>query len=245
MTGLLLLFAVCVTMENVTTDTSAETARAGASFYVSPTGNDKSAGTLAAPFATLERAQQAMEKSSIKTTYVEGGTYSLRKGITLTGADSGETWQYYAPNGVDTAVLDGGGTISYGFYVHGASNVTINGLKLENFTQYSLWAETGTSGTVIENNDVGSMTVAPRPENALSAGVGILSGGTNVLIENNYVHDVASCGISVSAWAAGSSVDGTVVKGNVVIRTSQRSTDDGAIYLNESHTGDRAGRSPV
>src|SRR5262249_21775417 len=57
-----------------TVGTGAGAVPSGAGFYVSPNGSDSNPGTEAAPFATLARAQQAMENSSIKATYVEGGT---------------------------------------------------------------------------------------------------------------------------------------------------------------------------
>ena len=45
-------------------------------YYVSTTGSDSNPGTLAAPFLTFTKAQQAMQTSSIKTTYILPGTYS-------------------------------------------------------------------------------------------------------------------------------------------------------------------------
>src|SRR5271154_6938948 len=49
-----------------------------AAFYVSTTGNDSHAGTLAAPFATLAKCQTAMQASSGAklTCYIRGGTYT-------------------------------------------------------------------------------------------------------------------------------------------------------------------------
>jgi hypothetical protein len=47
----------------------------GANYYVSPTGNDSNAGTLAAPFATITRAQTAAAAGD--TVYLRGGTYTL------------------------------------------------------------------------------------------------------------------------------------------------------------------------
>jgi hypothetical protein len=47
-------------------------------FYVATNGNDSNYGSLASPFATLGRAQTAMQgSSSIKTTYVRAGSYQL------------------------------------------------------------------------------------------------------------------------------------------------------------------------
>ena len=217
-------------------------APSGPGYYVSPTGNDSNPGTQTAPFATLARAQQAMEHSSIKATYVEGGTYHLSSAITLTAADSGETWQYYPASGVDTAVLDGGNSTAKGFDLTGASNVTINGLKFQNFVSKSIEAYSS-PGTVIENNDIGFMTVAPPAGNA-GAVCGI-SVGDHVTVKNNYVHDISSIGIASYAYTRGASNDGTVISGNVVLRTVLKSSDDGAIYINDKATGTSGGHVTI
>ena len=46
-----------------------------ASFYVAPTGADTNAGSIAAPFATVQRAQQAAAPGD--TIYLRGGTYAM------------------------------------------------------------------------------------------------------------------------------------------------------------------------
>ncbi|PTY03759.1 pectate lyase [Opitutaceae bacterium EW11] len=46
-----------------------------ATYFVSPTGNDTNPGTENAPFATVQRAQQAAEPDD--TVYLRGGTYTL------------------------------------------------------------------------------------------------------------------------------------------------------------------------
>lgn len=65
--------------------------------YVSPTGSDANPGTLAQPFATLDKAQAAVR--SLKTTsglpdggitvYLRGGVYTRSSTFALTSADSG------------------------------------------------------------------------------------------------------------------------------------------------------------
>lgn len=46
-----------------------------ATFYVAPTGSDANPGSLAAPFATVQRAQQAVAPGD--TVYLRGGTYVM------------------------------------------------------------------------------------------------------------------------------------------------------------------------
>src|SRR6478609_8437539 len=47
-----------------------------ADFFVAPNGNDGNPGTLANPFASIQRAQQAVAAGD--TVYVRGGTYVMR-----------------------------------------------------------------------------------------------------------------------------------------------------------------------
>jgi uncharacterized protein (TIGR03437 family) len=69
-------------------------ALAGQDIYVSPAGNDSAAGTLAAPFATVLRAQQAVRallpgRASPITVALRGGTYYMTAPLAFTAADSG------------------------------------------------------------------------------------------------------------------------------------------------------------
>ena len=57
-------------------------------YYVSPSGNDANPGTLAQPFASLQRAQQA-ERLKHGDVFLRGGTYYLPATLGLTAEDSG------------------------------------------------------------------------------------------------------------------------------------------------------------
>ena len=48
-----------------------------AEFFVAPTGNDKDPGTLEKPFATVQRAQEAVAPGD--TVYLRGGTYVMKE----------------------------------------------------------------------------------------------------------------------------------------------------------------------
>lgn len=52
-------------------------AAAGASWYVAPEGDDKEAGSLEKPFATVQRAEHAVSPGD--TVFVRGGTYRMRE----------------------------------------------------------------------------------------------------------------------------------------------------------------------
>lgn len=76
-------------------------------FYVSTTGSDSANGlTLNSAFATLERAQFAMQQTAgSDSAYVRGGTYELHQPLTLTALDNGNSFAAY---GNEKPVLSGG-----------------------------------------------------------------------------------------------------------------------------------------
>jgi len=80
-----------------------------ASYYVATNGNDSADGSQSAPFATLRRAQLAMQSSTIKVTQINAGSYYLSSPLTLTSQDQGETWE--AVPGA-TVILSGGEVLS-------------------------------------------------------------------------------------------------------------------------------------
>jgi hypothetical protein len=57
-------------------------------YYIAPTGNDKNPGTLAKPFATLQRAQQAVRHKP-GAVFLRGGIYYLPATLVFTAQDSG------------------------------------------------------------------------------------------------------------------------------------------------------------
>lgn len=108
-------------------------------FFVATNGNDSWSGRLAAPnadgtdgpFATLDRARDAMRGSEIKTTYVRGGTYRFDHTVTLGAADSGVSILGFPG---ETAVFSGGqavgGFTDIGGGLYAASPGAATGLDL-------------------------------------------------------------------------------------------------------------------
>jgi hypothetical protein len=64
-------------------------AASAAEFHVAPNGSDANPGTMAKPFATVERARDAMRGQGGGEVVVHGGTYVLQNTIELTPLDSG------------------------------------------------------------------------------------------------------------------------------------------------------------
>src|SRR5579862_3867265 len=105
-------------------------------FFVSPDGNDAFRGSLIQPFRTLARAQAAMRiTGNPKVVYARAGTYS-NVALLLTAADDGESWNYYPPDGYDSAILDGGSssptTGGNPITIDGGSNIKIDGFTIRN-----------------------------------------------------------------------------------------------------------------
>lgn len=86
-----------------------------AEFYVSPDGRDSNPGTLAKPFATPARAQQAVRESAARgrekiDVFLRGGTYYLQEPLKFSADDSGAkaapvVWQAHKN---ETPVFSGG-----------------------------------------------------------------------------------------------------------------------------------------
>ena len=174
-------------------------------FYVATNGSDSNAGTLASPFATLGKCQTAMEgSSSIKTCYIRAGTYqpaspgggcsSNNVMLNLSSpSDNGETYSYYPPDGVASAVLNGGASSAStgidGICI-GAANVTIDGLTLQNLQSMGITAWFSAGPVVIENNIIHDTYYQPFV-------AAIKNQSTpNVTVVHNYIYHVASNGIS-------------------------------------------------
>ena len=105
-----------------------------AEFYVSPTGNDAWAGTRRRPYATLERARDAVRElkqqpGGLKqpvTVCLREGTHFLKRTFTLGPEDSGTkdcTITYYARGSEDV-------TISGGRLITGFKPITVNGHQM-------------------------------------------------------------------------------------------------------------------
>lgn len=87
-------------------------------FFVAPNGNDRADGSFAHPFASLERARDAVNAKKVRgilppggaAVYLRGGRYAVTRTFTLSTADSGtvnapivyRAWQNEKP------ILDGG-----------------------------------------------------------------------------------------------------------------------------------------
>ena len=204
-------------------------------FYVATDGNDSNAGTVAAPFATFAKAQAAMQaSSSIKTTYIRKGSYSLAQTLGLGAADDGETWSYYPPDGVDSASLSGGATgssngLSTVISVGNTNHLTIDGLTIRDFQYAGIDSGGGTNNLLVENSVLFNGFTQTNSSNP--AGISCY-GCANTIISHNVIHDIAQFGVSFSN--VNGDISNLLVTGNVFYDTCDANADCGAVYVQDT-----------
>jgi len=222
-------------------------------YYVATNGTDANSGTVDAPFATFAKAQTAMRASSIKTTYIRAGVYS-NASLALNSSDSGETWSYYPPDGVDSAALDGGAVAANTggniITIIGASNVSINGLTIQNFREWGIGIHGGAYDsiagfpngvatadhiTVVNNIFNNGYTTA----NAGWAGGALWADGqvTNLTINHNAAsNQYGSCyrvGADGDGGQPNDTISGLTIENNVCLNSDETTGDNGAIYVQD------------
>lgn len=164
---------------------AADAALAG-TYVVATTGNDAAAGTLAAPWKTINHAAQVAVAGD--TVLVRGGTYKEAVTVAHSGsAGAGPiTFQNYAG---ESPVVDGTGVACCGgdvrglFHLESRSYVTIKGFEIRNFRSTSNTEE--------------------------PAGILVRGSGSNVQILNNKVHDIVTTAEANNGNAHGIGIYGT------------------------------------
>ena len=81
----------------------------GQPYYVAPSGSDANPGTLERPFATIQRAQQAVRQQP-GSIWLRGGTYYLSEKLVFNAEDSGSQAApvVYQAYGQEQPVISGG-----------------------------------------------------------------------------------------------------------------------------------------
>ena len=179
------------------------------SFYVSTSGSSNGDGSSSSPFATLQQALTAAENSSTKTIDLEGGTYNLSSTINLSSADNGITIES-APG--SQAVLDGGGSLSTLVQLNGTSNVTLQGLTLQD-------TAANTRAAVVLNG-AGSTSIIADHFNNNGEGILFENGSNNNTVSGNEIDNSSTSGIEVQDASSGNLFDSNVVNGTGAIGTA-------------------------
>jgi hypothetical protein len=178
-------------------------------YYVSPSGSDANAGTLVAPFLTLGKCQTAMQGGTNKTCYLRAGTYSLGTGgLSFGASDANETWSYYPPDGVNSAILNGSSLTGIGWTIGtAASQMTMNGLSWWNPTA-QITAYSQSNNTIWINNlfDGGGA----------STFIQLDFYGNNLLIANNTFQNSGSGSGAFGLYGNATGVTHSVIKYNTM-----------------------------
>jgi parallel beta-helix repeat protein len=200
------------------TNAMPEASQTAPGFYVSPTGTANGDGSEANPFATLQQAQQAMENSTTKTTYVEGGTYIMGSTLNLTSADSGEA--FISVGGASNpAVLDGGGKLSDLISLNAANNVKIEGFSMQNTSNDPVWSDTNhgqvnaNTGAIFAENSTGD-TFGYNSMNNVDVGVNMQGDSDRHVAQNSITN--AQSGIDSGSSANNVYGSNNTIQGNLV-----------------------------
>jgi hypothetical protein len=150
--------------------------RSGVTYYVSTTGSDSSAGTLAAPFRTIQHA--ASIAAAGDTVQVRAGVYNEKVALPSSGNATSGYISFMSYPG-ETAVVDGTGLSCCGstgqdglFYLTTNSYIIIQGFELRNYSTSSKSSPTG---------------------------IDFQGAGSYLQILNNHIHNIAATGGSCSS----------------------------------------------
>ena len=211
-------------------------------FYLATTGSDSNDGSLGAPFRTPSQCQTAMRNSvSSKICYVRGGTYSIGATLNFSAADNGETWSYYAADGYNSAIFDGGSTgsgIGTGtiLSITNTANFTWNGIAIQHFQTYGILGSTLSNFTV-SNSNIGFQTTCSSSDCTGATGnpwqsgtIAIFDSVINITLSHNYLHNTTAMGMILNPWVSPNPLTG-VVDSNVILNACQQVSDCGALYV--------------
>jgi hypothetical protein len=149
--------------------------RSGVTYYVSTGGNDTNAGTLAAPWRTIQHAANSVHAGD--AVEVEGGTYNEIVTMTSSGnATAGYITFTNYPG--QSPIVDGTGLVADGqtglFSLEGTFNyIIIQGFEIRNFSSSS--------------------------RGKVPVGIDFEGAGSNIEILNNHIHNIAQTLSSCSA----------------------------------------------
>jgi hypothetical protein len=183
-------------------------------FYVSPSGNDSWPGTSAYPFATLQRAQAAMEAGSVRTTVLEGGTYVLQSTFLLGPADSGE--EYVAAQ-KQVPVIEGSSTVSTLVSLQGASGITF---------KYLTFADSGSGGVGVFLSGANGNMIVANHFTANGTALVLAAASSKNLVSGNAFLKSAQSAVELKDGSNSNLLDSNLVNG-----TGALDTAGGAFYL--------------
>src|SRR4030095_14117277 len=198
-----------------------------ATYYVAPSGSNSNPGTLAAPFATLQKAHDIANPGD--TIYMRGGTYvAAQVDITRNGS-SGNYINVFNYSG-EVPVLDAVNDNRAGAAVIKVKNASwwhFKGLEIKNGYASGVYLAGPASNNIVEFCNIHNNTRVQ----ASGAGIIIEAGSNNLLLNNDSHHN------GVYGTSGGDGIDinspgtGNIVRGNRVWRNN----DDGIDLWGSQH----------
>jgi hypothetical protein len=166
----------------------------GQTFYVAPDGSDSAAGTMAAPFRSMERAADAAGGGDV--VYLRGGVYKQAENVSASG-DAGNPVVFMAYPG-EQPILDGDG-LGLGekdsvLQLYEPRHVVVSGLEIRN--------SPGRGVQIIDGQDVviRECTIHDVGQKALGLN------GHDVVAERNVIYNAVMANRNSAAsggWASG------------------------------------------
>jgi hypothetical protein len=194
---------------------------------VATDGDNGAAGSIGAPWLTIQHAADTMVAGD--TVYIRGGTYA-QAGTCGTptssvcaikpknSGTSGNPITY--TNYQEEAVVIDQETVYGGFYIFTKNYITIDGLEIKNAFWTGIQVADGNTNLIVQNNhihhidgDPGMNVAGVRPD-----------GSDAALVKDNIIHDIAVDGDQDNANAAGViSFDmiNSIVEGNTIYNAGQ------------------------
>lgn len=112
---------------------------AGATYYVSPAGDDSNLGTITQPWATIQHAADAMVAGD--TVFIRDGTYNENIEVTNSG-DATQGHIVFSAYPGERPVIDGtGNEAENGLIIAGTSYIRLLGLEIRNWGGNAVWIE--------------------------------------------------------------------------------------------------------
>jgi parallel beta-helix repeat protein len=166
-------------------------------YYVSTTGSDTAAGTLAAPWRTIQKAANVAPANS--TVIVATGTYAefvsiIRSSIAFQAQGATVKGFYITGSNVTVSGFAINDSPSYGVELRG-SNSTIKNNIITRGKSSGIWVS-GVNN-LIENNDV-SKVIQLKPDASGGDANCITFFGSGHVFRGNYCHDIYSDGVLVT-----------------------------------------------
>jgi hypothetical protein len=198
-------------------------------FYVSTTGDDTGAGTMAEPWRTIQKAASTVGPGTI--VYVRGGVYNEAVTVTVSGSAEGGSIRFESFPG-ETAVVDGTGlevpaSPSGLFLVVDRSFLVIRGFELRNYVSaerdvvpVGIHVRGASHHVELSENRIHHIeTRFPGAEGGDAHGIAVYGtrapeSAHDVMIAGNELHDLVLG--SSEAIAVNGNVERFAVAGNVV-----------------------------